>query len=229
MVYFAVHHIFVMGLGLPVADGKYSAPALPTGAQYGILIWFAPTTLEYPIHMATASKPENALTFRAPTSDDGADVWDLIRECGPLDENSMYCNLIQCDYFGDTCVIAELDGEIVGWVSAFIPPNELDTLFVWQVAVGEKARGMGVARKMLTHLLERECCSDVSKLKTTITKDNDASWALFNSFAGRLEARLEREPHYEEDTHFDGRHATEYMVTIADINASDCGTDSTAA
>lgn len=179
--------------------------------------------------MTHPSEREAALVFRAPTPDDGADVWELIRECGPLDENSMYCNLIQCDYFGDTCVIAELHGKIVGWVSAFIPPNEPETLFVWQVAVGEDARGMGVARKMLTHLLDRDCCADVTQLKTTITKDNEASWALFNSFADRLDATLEREPHYEEDTHFDGRHATEYMVTIADINASDCGTDSTAA
>jgi len=179
--------------------------------------------------MTTASEREDALVFRAPTSDDGADVWELIRDCGPLDENSMYCNLIQCDYFGDTCVIAELDGDIVGWVSAFIPPNEPETLFVWQVAVGEKARGMGVARKMLTHLLARECCAEVTQLKTTITKDNDASWALFNSFADRLDAKLEREPHYEEDTHFDGRQPTEYMVTIADFDASEFSKDSTAA
>jgi len=88
---------------------------------------------------------------------------------------------------------------------------------------------MGVARKMLTHLLDRGCCAEVTQLKTTITKENEASWALFNSFADRLDAKLERQPHYEEDTHFDGRQPTEYMVTIADINASDCGTDSTAA
>lgn len=160
----------------------------------------------------------DTVTFRAPTSADGADVWDLIRECSPLDENSMYCNLVQCDHFGDTCVIAELDGQIVGWVSAFIPPDEPDTLFVWQVAVGGAARGLGVAKRMLTHLLAREACAGITTLKTTITADNDASWALFNSFADRMDGDLDYEAHYKRDNHFDGKHATEYMVTIEDID-----------
>ena len=161
--------------------------------------------------------PAGKLTLRTPSSEDGSGVWQLIRDCGPLDENSMYCNLLQCDHFADTCVVAELGGEIVGWVSAYIVPNDPETLFVWQVAVSETARGMGVAKKMLAHLTAREICKDVSKLQTTITADNEASWALFNAFADRMDAPLDHEPHFEEDTHFEGRHATEYMVTIGEF------------
>jgi L-2,4-diaminobutyric acid acetyltransferase len=164
--------------------------------------------------------PRSPVTFRAPTSEDGADVWDLIRKSGPLDENSMYCNLVQCEHFADTCVIAELDGVIVGWISAFIPPDDPHTLFVWQVAVGESARGRGVAKKMLNELFARPVCADVTGLKTTITAENEASWSLFNSFAENMDAELDHEPHYEEDTHFGGKHATEYMVTISDIDRS---------
>ena len=170
--------------------------------------------------MTEAATREDGLALRAPTPEDGADVWELIRDSGPLDENSLYCNLVQCEYFADTCVIAELDGEIVGWVSGLIPPQEPDTLFVWQVAVSEKARGMGVARRMLEHLMARPACRDVTRLKTTITADNEASWALFNSFAERLDANLERDAHYEKEAHFAGRQDTEYMVTIADFEAA---------
>ena len=169
--------------------------------------------------MTEAAATEDGLTLRAPTPEDGTDVWELIRDSGPLDENSVYCNLVQCEYFADTCVIAELDGEIVGWVSGLIPPQEPDTLFVWQVAVSEEARGMGVARRMLEHLMARPACAEVTQLKTTITADNAASWALFNSFADRLDATLERDPHYEKEAHFAGRQDTEYMVTIADFEA----------
>ena len=168
--------------------------------------------------MTAARTTESPITFRTPSSEDGMEVWDLIRKAGPLDENSVYCNLIQCDHFAETCVIAELDGKIVGWISAFIPPDTPDTLFVWQVAVGEAARGRGVAKKMLTELFAREICADVTNLKTTITGDNDASWALFNSFADSMDAELDFEAHYERDTHFAGRHDTEYMVTIEDIS-----------
>jgi L-2,4-diaminobutyric acid acetyltransferase len=126
----------------------------------------------------------------------------------------MYCNLVQADHFRDTCVVADLDGEIVGWISGHIIPDGTE-LFVWQVAVSPRARGMGLGRKMLAELAKREACSDVTHLKTTITQDNDASWALFRSFARSIGGHLTDEPHFERDEHFDGRHATEHMVTIA--------------
>lgn len=32
--------------------------------------------------------------LRKPETTDGSAVWELIRDCEPLDENSMYCNLV---------------------------------------------------------------------------------------------------------------------------------------
>lgn len=152
--------------------------------------------------------------MRKPNATDGAEIWALVRDCKPLDENSMYCNLIQADHFRDTCVVAELDGDIVGWISGHMIPNE-DAFFVWQVAVSPKARGLGLGKKMLMHLIERDACADAEAMKTTITKDNDASWALFRSFARAIGGELSDEPHFEEEAHFDGRHDTEHMVTIS--------------
>ncbi|MEQ9449631.1 MAG: hypothetical protein RLN70_12130, partial [Rhodospirillaceae bacterium] len=52
--------------------------------------------------------PRNAtgpkgVTFRRPTSTDGAAVWNLIGGLDALDDNSMYCNLLQCTHFAETC------------------------------------------------------------------------------------------------------------------------------
>ncbi|MEC9196745.1 MAG: diaminobutyrate acetyltransferase, partial [Pseudomonadota bacterium] len=124
------------------------------------------------------------VTLRKPVPTDGAAIWELVRACRPLDENSMYANLIQADHFRDTCVLAELDGEVVGWISGHLIPKQ-DAFFVWQVAVGPKARGMGLGKRMLLELLSRDDVSGAAVLKTTITKDNDASWALFRSFVAR--------------------------------------------
>lgn len=151
--------------------------------------------------------------LRRPEATDGAEIWALIRDCKPLDENSMYCNLIQADHFRDTCVVAELEGEVVGWISGHMIPGE-DAFFVWQVAVSPKARGMGLGRKMLQHLMERDACAEATRLQTTITRDNAASWALFRSFARAMGGRLTETPHFERGRHFGGRHATEHMVTI---------------
>ncbi|WP_173932001.1 diaminobutyrate acetyltransferase [Chelativorans sp. Marseille-P2723] len=165
-----------------------------------------------------ARNRSDAILFRAPRAQDGAAVWRLVRSCKPLDENSLYCNLLQCDHFCDTSIIAErsADSAVVGWISGYLIPREPDTLFVWQVAVDPIVRGRGLAGKMLSSLIGREACSGVRRLKTTITPDNEASWAFFASFARRYgEAELKSEPYFHRDSHFGGEHATEHMVTIA--------------
>ncbi|GGO59666.1 diaminobutyrate acetyltransferase [Roseovarius pacificus] len=166
------------------------------------------------MHKIEGSKQKPQITFRKPGREDGSAIWDLIASCHPLDENSMYCNLIQCDHFSDTCVLAEMNGEPVGWISAYRMPDDLETLFVWQVAVSEKARGQGLGTRMLEHLVEREDCDGVNRLQTTITLDNDASWALFGRFSTNVSGKLTSQPYFQRDHHFDGRHATEHMVTI---------------
>lgn len=159
----------------------------------------------------TETSDGRRIILRKPNAKDGVAIWELIRACKPLDENSIYCNLVQADHFRDTCVLAECDGEIMGWMSGHLLPAEPETLFIWQAAVSEKARGAGLARRMLAELIDR---TGARQIKTTITKDNDASWALFTRFAKARDAALESEAYFERDAHFGGRHATEYLVTI---------------
>ena len=155
-----------------------------------------------------------SILLRKPDNTDGAAVWSLIKECQPLDVNSMYCNLIQCEHFGQTCVLAEHGGDVVGWISAHLIPDDPRTLFVWQVAVSEKARGQGLGQRMLRELIGREACAGVRQIKTTITKDNAASWALFSRFAEREGVGMQSEAHFQHDEHFACQHDTEHMVTI---------------
>ena len=157
--------------------------------------------------------PEPVL--RRPTPEDGAAIWALVRDCRPLDENSMYCNLIQCDHFADTCVVAELAGEVVGWISGHIKPGAGDTLFIWQVAVSPRARGYGLGTRMLAEIMDREVCDDVTRMETTITRDNDASWALFRRFAKSRGGRLTDAPYFTAEDHFANSAKTEHLVTIA--------------
>src|SRR5690554_2044835 len=95
------------------------------------------------------------LSIRAPRSSDGPRVWRLITATGALDNNSLYANLLQCTHFAATCALAEMDGEIVGWMSAYAPPRQPDTLFVWQICVAEAARGQGLAQKLIAAVLAR--------------------------------------------------------------------------
>ena len=155
-----------------------------------------------------------ALTLRKPDATDGPAIWRLVRACTPLDENSLYANLIQAEHFRDTCVVAEIGGEVVGWISGHIIPHSGE-IFVWQVAVGENARGLGLGKTMLLDLVSRDVVKQATSLKTTITKGNDASWALFRSFARLIGGTLQDAPHFLHETHLDGAHATEHLVTLS--------------
>jgi len=156
--------------------------------------------------------------LRPPTPKDGAPVFHLISRCPPLDINSMYCNLLQCTHFANTSVVAEATGntneELVGSISAYLIPEREDTLFIWQVAVDERARGTGLAGNMLNHILHRPVCSQVTYLETTITESNKASWALFESLAKKLGTTLEKSVMFDRDIHLAGGHDTELLARI---------------
>ncbi|HEY9539672.1 MAG TPA: diaminobutyrate acetyltransferase [Kiloniellaceae bacterium] len=155
-----------------------------------------------------------AVHYRPPRKTDGTRIWALIRSIAALDDNSLYCNLLQCSHFAGTCALAEIDGRAVGWISGYLPPEKPDTLFVWQVAVHPEARGRGVGKRLIRELLRRKACSRVRYIHSTITRDNRASWALFRAIADELDAPMTDDTHFEHDVHFAGRHATEHLVEI---------------
>ncbi len=154
------------------------------------------------------------LTLRQPKATDGMAVHQLIARCPPLDTNSAYCNLVQCTHFASTSVVAEAAGEAVGFISGHRIPARPDTLFVWQVAVSEKGRGKGLAGRMLAAILDRQENEDICYVETTVTADNAASWALFESFARKRGTELERSVLFDRELHFAGSHDSELLARI---------------
>ena len=161
---------------------------------------------------------DEAFRFRRPVAADGPAVTSLIAACAPLDSNSAYCNLLQCTHFADSCIVAECDRQILGWVSGYRPPSEPNSFFVWQVAVAKAARGKRLARRMITALLDRSSADGVLYLTATVTDDNAQSWAVFNGLARAWDVPLTRTAMFERDAHFAGRHATEWLARIGPLS-----------
>lgn len=158
------------------------------------------------------------LILRKPAEKDGSAIHELVQICSPLDENSVYCNLLQASYFSDSSVVAESDGKLLGFITGFISPKDPEVLFVWQVAVSPEARGLGLALSMLEHLFSDVQHQGVRFIETTITDGNAASWALFRRFSENRCAALKHAPHFLSDTHFAGHHETENLLRIGPIN-----------
>jgi L-2,4-diaminobutyric acid acetyltransferase len=159
--------------------------------------------------------------LRQPRTGDGAQITALIAASPPLDCNSAYCNLLQCTDFADTCVVAECEGRLLGWLSGYRPPSAPDSIFVWQVAVDPSARGEGLALRMLDALIARPSVAGARRLTTTITEANTASWALFTAFANGHGAKLTKALRFDREAHLGGNHDSEWEAHIAPLPIRD--------
>lgn len=158
------------------------------------------------------------IILRQPVLEDGMALFNLVANSPPLDTNSSYCNLLQCCHFSQTGVAAEENGNLVGFISGYRIPERPNTLFVWQVAVAEQARGQGLASKMLEHILDRQHCQDIQFIETTITESNTASWALFKRLAKSRNTQLQSSDWLDKAAHFDGQHDSEALVRVGPFN-----------
>ena len=113
--------------------------------------------------------------------------------------------------------MAERNGVIEGWVSGHRVPTDPSLFFVWQIAVAETARGHGLARRMIEALIARPAVRGASALITTITDDNRASWALFESLASKWDASLEKSAMFDRESHFNGAHDSEWQARISPL------------
>lgn len=175
----------------------------------------------YPVR-GSAGDAHPALHLRSPTPDDGAAVFELIARCPPLDPNSRYCNLLQCSHFAQTSIIAQAENSsrALGFVSGYRIPDHPDTLFVWQVAVDEAARGTGLGSRLLKALLTRPGLTDCRYVETTIGPDNRASWRLFERLAERFGAAIKTTTLFESQRHFSGLHPDEILLRIGPLEQS---------
>ena len=93
--------------------------------------------------------------YRAPKASDATDVQKLVQNTPELDDNSWYYYALMFDHFRDTCLIAEADGVIHGFVIGYLKPTDRDTLFLWQTATSLTHGVPNMGLTLLTSLINR--------------------------------------------------------------------------
>jgi L-2,4-diaminobutyric acid acetyltransferase len=161
---------------------------------------------------------QNQLFFRKPELKDATKIHALINTCKPLALNSVYCYLLLCQHFADTCVVAEDKGELIAFLSGYRLPSDPKVFFVWQVAVDSRVRGGGIGKRLLREILQRTVCQGCHFLETTIILSNTASWHLFRSIARDLEAHSEEKEYFSNELFGEENYETEYLLRIGPFN-----------
>ncbi len=173
---------------------------------------------KYPNIVSIHAPRHASMCLRRPRLSDGAAIHRLVDECKPLDLNSVYSYLLLCKHHCETCVVAEEQGEIIAFASGYIPPNSPNALFIWQVAVGARARRRGLGARMVNDLIQRPVCRQVNYLETTITPSNQASWSLFERLAEQLGADCHDRVLFEGGHFGSADHEPETLLRIGPFN-----------
>lgn len=152
------------------------------------------------------------ITVRTPTRDDAANMWRLAD--GAVDSNSPYSYLMLVEYLAGTCAVAvDDDGEIAGFVTGFRLPEDQSTLFIWQIAVSSKRRGLGIGAQLLDGVADRPMVPRLRYLEASVTPGNDASEGLFRAFAESRRTECVEEQLFEA-ADFPGDHDPEVRFRI---------------
>lgn len=171
--------------------------------------------------MAEPTHNTPGATFRQPAISDGAALWRLVRETGVLDENSCYAYLLLCRDFSETCLVAEWNGALAGFITGYLPPQRPETLFVWQVGVAPHARRRGLALQLLLRLAHSQVACGVRYVEATIAPSNTASRRLFEAAATALATTLTVERGFTRDDFGGQAHEEEELIRIGPFRKAD--------
>ncbi|XID74418.1 diaminobutyrate acetyltransferase [Alkanindiges sp. WGS2144] len=142
---------------------------------------------------AGTDEPVKNRQIRALQRIDARLLHDLIVRCPPLDPNSLYAYALLALHHSSTCFVAVANQKICGAVTGYIPPEQPDTYFLWQVAVAPEQQGTGLGLALLDHV-QQHCMAPkkLHFLETTISPGNLASQRLFSRFAQRQGVDIQR-------------------------------------
>jgi L-2,4-diaminobutyric acid acetyltransferase len=154
-----------------------------------------------------------SILIKKPIKSDAKNIYKLVKDTNVLDVNSEYLYLLQTTHFKEFCSVALLEEELVGFTSGYLIPNQEDTLFIWQVAVHSKARGEGLAGKMIMDILQRKSSKDVKKIYTTISPSNNSSIKLFEKLSQNYGVSFTKETMFAIDD-FNDAHEDEVLYKI---------------
>lgn len=120
------------------------------------------------------------MRFRTASETDFLEVHDFVSVCPPLENYAEHVYKILLRYLGNSCIIAEIRGRVVGFVLGFISQTHSHkTYFLWQIGVAPFMQGTGLGTRLLeyveTHVNDLGC----ERIEVTIDPVNTPSQKLF--------------------------------------------------
>lgn len=162
------------------------------------------------------------IKFCKPKKSQTKEIIKLVKDTKILDVNSEYLYYLQTIHFNKFCCVAVDENKkdkVIGFVSGYLIPDE-NSLFIWQVAVNEKYRGLGLAQRMILNIANRKAMKKINYIKTTVSPSNQSSIRVFEKVANELNTKIKKHK-FLKMKDFTNSHEDEPMYVIGTINKKD--------
>lgn len=144
-------------------------------------------------------------------------MYELAKNSKVLDVNSDYCYLMWSTYFPNSSMVATYNHQVIGFITGFVPPENKDTLFIWQIAIDEDYRGNGLATKMIDALYSQMKNQNIRYIEATVTPSNTPSNKLFSGLARKKGANYTITRCFEQEDFPDNTTEEEFAYRIGPI------------
>jgi ribosomal-protein-alanine acetyltransferase len=118
-------------------------------------------------------------SYREATVADLASIMAIEAACFPPKERWSAESWASCFAVGDKVRVAETDGSVVAALTFRVIFDEIELA---SIAVLPQSRGKGVARAMLTDLLEYAATEGASRVLLEVAEENEIALGLYRSF-----------------------------------------------
>jgi phosphoribosylamine---glycine ligase len=143
--------------------------------------------------MVRAQKMKMDVVIRHPEESEFIRVRDVIAECQPLIAHPIHFYKIILRYFNRTALVAELDGQLIGFTFCLESQNFPGRYFLWQIGVIPSCRYLGVGPMLVRTMEEEIGLRDGKEIEVTVEPDNPASLKLFEQLGYRNVSKEEGE------------------------------------
>jgi diaminobutyrate acetyltransferase len=122
---------------------------------------------------------EHDLKIRSARENEFLEIHKFVSLCKPLESYAEHFYKIVLRYFGDTCYVAEQDGQITGFILGFFSQQDPETYFLWQIGVHPEKQGEGIGKQLLQYAEKQLQKKSIHRIELTIDPENTASKKLF--------------------------------------------------
>lgn len=169
-------------------------------------------------HLNGHSREDSLLVrIRRPRAEEGSAIWNLVRRSESVGPDARHVLPLLVLNFADTCVVAEVEGALVGFAGGYRTPTPPECLLVWQIDVDPALRQQGLGNALLHALIRCPGCAGVEYLEAAVSSANVATRRLLEGFARDLDTACE----VTEGPSLSSAHDAEELLCVGPIHTQE--------